>query len=254
MPTKILISDIKIDRDLREGDNLSDLEQLTLTRPIVVHSDGRLIDGLRRVKLAEKLGVTDLPGYRVTTLEEMSKALAEQHTTPVTDWTRVIELLKFLKPAARDRWLNIRQSTMEQNRWSGGSQETTSTRPKGPSRPFINRALGGTSAAHWEVVEKIFNTAPPELVALVRAGKLSPSGALNRMHRHPKPGSVSEPRDQENLLDSAAQAIQAAARSFDKLDWPLKVEPERLRDLREQIYKGRSKITSFLNQSEEAAK
>lgn len=248
MLRKILIANIKIDRNLRDGDDLSDMDQLVLAQPIVVRGD-RLIDGLRRVKLAEKLGTPDLPAYDVTTLEEMSEALAKQHPTPLKDWDRVVELLRYLRPAMRERWVSIRQSTI--NEISG---REAGTRPKGPSRPLVTTALGGTSSAHWECVEKIWREGSPELIEEVRSGKLSPSGALNRINRLPKTGNVTDPKDQEVLLEAAAQAIRSAVRSFEKLHRPFTVDRERLRELRDHLYKSRSALTTFINQSEEAVK
>lgn len=252
MLKQILIEEIKIDRELRDGDDLSDLNAGQTWPPIVVNENYELIDGLRRLRRAERNGAKEITAHVFSTLEEASDALAEQHTTPVRDWTRVYELVHALRPYINARWQRLRANNIRRIT-SRTLEPVPST---GPSRPLITRALGGTSAAHWEIVERVYEGAvSPEFLEEVKAGRLTPSGAFNRAHRVPKQGDVSAPQDQQAVVTSAAQFLAQAVRALDRLSWPITANPETLAESIDQIRKSRAKITGFLNrQSEEAGK
>lgn len=250
MPKQILIEEIKIDRELRDGDDLSDLEAAETWLPIVVTENYELIDGLRRIRSAQKAGATSILAHVASTLEEMSEALAEQHTTPLKDWDRVYELVRDLRPYVNKRWQAIRANNIR--RITGRPLDPKV--PSGQSRPYVTKALGGTSAAHWEVIERLYeNPTDPDLMELMRAGRLTPSGLFNRLYRVPKQGQVTNAEDQLNLIAAVAQSMASAARSLEQLRWPLKVTQEKLAEPIDQIRRSRGKITTFLNrQSEEA--
>lgn len=252
MLKQILIEEIKIDRELREGDDLSDLNAGQTQPPIVVNENYELIDGLRRIRQAEGNGASKITAYVVSSLEEVADALAEQHTTPVRDWTRVYELVRAIHPYVTKRWLSIRRNNIRK----ATGREPAPLPSYGPSRPLVIRALGGTSSSQWEVVERCFEGGiPPEMLEEVKAGRLTPSGAFNRAHRQSKQGEgdVTNPLDQQALVASVAQFMVQAVRALDRLSWPISANPQDLAESIEQIRKSRTKITSFLNrQSEEA--
>ena len=250
MTKTILITEIKINRDLRDGDDLSDLGPTEDWLPVVVNEQFELIDGLRRIKKAESAGYTLIMAYVVSTLEEASEALAQQHTTPLRNWDRVYQLLIQLRPLMEKRWMRIRQNNIKI--MAGVPKDPTV--PRGQSRPYITKALGGLSAAHWEVLERLYDgRLSPEWLEEVRSGRLTPSGAVNRALRATKQGSVSEAEDQKVLIATASQYMLGAARALEQLEWPLKTPQEELSELIDSIRKARRKITHFLNrQSEEA--
>lgn len=250
MDKTILITDIKINRELRDDDDLSNLGSTEDWLPVVVSDQFELIDGLRRIRKAESLGYTHIMAYIVSTLEEASEALAQQHTTPLKDWDRVYQLLTHLRPLMEKRWMLIRQNNIKI--LAGVPQDPTS--PRGQSRPYITKALGGVSPAHWEVLERLYDgRLNPKWLEEVRSGRLTPSGAVNRAQRAPKQGNVSEVEDQTVLIATASQFMLAAARALEQLEWPLKTPQEELSELTNSIRKARRKITHFLNrQSEEA--
>lgn len=250
MPKQILIEEIKIDRELKDGDDLSDLDAAETWPPIVVNENYELIDGLRRIRSAERSGLKKIRAHVISTLEEASDALAEQHTTPMKDWDRVYELLHALRPYINARWQRIRANNIR--RITGKDLEPVPSR--GPSRPIVTRALGGTSSSHWEIIERIYEgKLAPEYLEDVRAGRLTPSGAFNRAHRAPKQGEVTDPQDQQVLITATAQFMSQAVRSLERLAWPITATSEDLAEPIEQIRRARAKITGFLNrQSEEA--
>jgi hypothetical protein len=251
MTDMVLISEIKIDRDLREGDDLSDLKPEDLAKPIVVTTDGRLIDGLRRIRLLEKMGVPNVPAYQVDTLEEAAEALAEQHPTQLRDWQRVAEIMPFLRAFGERRWLKIRQASIAHN---AHGKTMPADRPQGPARIYLQKAFGGLSPAHYEVAERVLgDDYPEELKEEVRSGRISPSGAVNRMHRRGLSGHVTAPAEQEMLIHTTAQSIRSAAMNLEQLG-PIRVEATRVKELREHLFKSRTMITTFLNQLEEAVK
>jgi hypothetical protein len=250
MTKKILIEDIKIDRELRNGDDLSDLSEDTVHQPIVVQGD-RLIDGLRRVELAKKLGITELEAHDPQTLEEACDVLALQHSRPITDWLRLYELTKYLRTHLAERTKRVRTSNTRQLRASRLAGE-----PKPPSvvhsRILFGKALGGTPSSQFISVVPLFEQAPRELVLEVLSGKVTPHGAMSRSRRREFRGQVTGKEGQLVLLNTAVQNLRNLADSLWMLGSPIEVDPQTVTQIISELRKSRTDITKALKRLEEA--
>lgn len=244
----ILIKDIKINRELRVGDDLSDLDPEVIKQPIVVRGNV-LVDGLRRIELAKRMGVTELEAHDADNLVDMAEALALQHPTPMRDWMRVYQIVKALKPLVDKRLLQIRKTPKN---FVGA---TGSPVQGGPARPLISKALGGVGPGNFETVVSLIEKGPKELVHRVLYGNLSPAGAKGYMQRRKEfqGGDITDPEGQLHILESVVQAMRNINETLVKIG-PLAVNPEDMLRIKEEMYRNRSKITTAMNQLEEAAK
>lgn len=245
MSKEILIEEIKIDRELKADDDLSDLDESALKQPIVVQGD-RLIDGLRRVELAKRLGVTKLPAEDPQSLEEAAEVLGKLHPTPVSaqGWLRVYRLMKYLQPMGVERGRQYRAQHM--SRLNRGEPVI---RMKETSRDLIKHALGGVSSAQFESIVRLVEKAPREIVLPVLGGEVSPAGGLMRWKRMSQfQGRVKGAEDQEVLIRESTQTIRAAVDSIWMLDNDIKIDAERLGELVKGLRKARRNLMTVINQ------
>jgi hypothetical protein len=250
MSKKILIEEIKIDRELKADDDLSDLDESALKHPIVVQGD-RLIDGLRRVELAKRLGVVKLPAEDPQTLDEAAEVLGKLHTTPVNKrqgWLRVYELMKYLRPLSVIRGRLFRTQHLSRlNR----NEDTVHIGLH--SRDLIKVALGGVPSSQFEPVVQLIEGGPKEVVLPVLNGEISPAGGLMRWKRRKKfQGRIKGAQEQEVLIQESTQTIRAATDAIWMLDSDIKIDAERLGELIKGLKKARRNLITVINQLEEA--
>jgi hypothetical protein len=250
MSKKILIEEIKIDRELRADDDLSDLDESALKHPIVVQGD-RLIDGLRRVELAKRLGMTKLPAEDPQTLDEAAEVLGKLHTSRVSTrqgWLRVYELMKYLQPMSVVRGRMFRSQHLTRLNRHEDSVSIGSL-----SREVIKKALGGVPSSQFEAIVRIIEGGPREIVLPILNGELTPAGGLARWKRRSKfQGRIKGGAEQEVLIQESTQTIRAAVDSLWMLDSNIKIDAERLGELLKGLKMARRNLITLINQLEEA--
>lgn len=253
MVKKILIADIKIDRELKPGDDLSDLvwpANLDEMVPVIIQ-DYVLIDGLRRIKALEKAGVTEVIAVEPTTLEEAAAALAAAHPVPLDDWERVWQLRQYLHPLIQQR--------VRQQRIAGGTGKKRHDRwdptvKMVGARELTHRALGGTKAAQFEKVERVFTEADEKLLEKVRSGKLTPAGAYNLMVRNRRKliGTVQDPTQQGQVLTAGLRQLTTALLVIQKIGEPVTIPVDELATVTKELRKQRGTLSAIIHQLEEA--
>jgi hypothetical protein len=247
MTKQILISDIKIDRELRDGDDLSDLDPSVVSQPIVVQGD-RLVDGLRRVELAKKMGLTELEAHDPQTLEEAAEVLALQHKTPLVNWLRVYELMKYLKPLLADRTVRLRAKGTSHLKHS----KVTKSAPVIHSRILYRKAFGGLPSSQFNAVIPLFERHDRDAVMDVLNGKITPHGALTRYRRKQFQGRILGEEAQLALLNTTLQNLRNLADSMWMLGTPIEIDTETVTKIIAELRKTRGDLSKAINRLEEA--
>ena len=251
MAKKILIANIKIDRDLESGDDLSDLGPESLKTPIVVRDDV-LIDGLRRITLATKLGIEEISAVDPKTLEEACAALARNHKRHQPSWQRIVEIHPYLAKLTNERLRKIRseQSTglTKFQRWDPNRVRVT------PARDLISQAYAGVKPNQWERLIALIATGREDLVQDVIAGKTTPAAAYVKStdRRSPFRGTVTNAREQYEMLVAAAAAMKATISAVQRIAKPINIKPEQAKPVISDLYKIRATLSTMIHQLEEA--
>jgi hypothetical protein len=255
MVRKILIKDIKIERELRPGDDLSGLkkEGFNTHDQAVILYKGKLIDGLRRIRALEDWNVTTVWANDSSSLEETADLLSKAHPTPVTNWWRVYEITTDLRAIVQDRVRELRAKAQSgkppHSPWDPSLRRES-------SRTIITRALGGVGAAQWEKLVRIIETGEQTMVDRVMRGELTPAAAYSRLERKRKArlGDVKTPAEQIHLLDKVAQQLRIASTLLQKVSYPVQLNPEDSSRLAADLRKHRAMLAPVIRQLEEAAK
>lgn len=245
MAKMILISDIKIDRELREHYPVS-VDELDLSQPIVVQGD-RLIDGLRRVEKARALGITELPAEDPQDLREACEVLARLHPTPLKDWLRVYQLMKYLSPLVAVWSKKVRREHLDRI----AKKQPTSHNPV-KVRDLLVKAFGGVRPGNYEAIIKLVEHGPEDIVEAVLRGELSPSGGKQRAQRRNRfQGRVTGKTEQETLIKEVNQTIRTAVDTIWMLG-PINIDKDRYNELLKELRINRRNIATVINQLEEA--
>lgn len=248
------ISDIKIDRELRDGDDLSDLNRADLKKPIVVLKDGTLVDGLRRIRKAQQKKWETIPAYVVSELEDACEALAIQHPSAVTNWPRMWEIYSILHPLLVERAKIIRRyvNTISGN-YSQSLPGQLPPKPKtsGTSRDMMHKAFGGIGQYHFEALARLNKYGSRQLWDQVMANQITPGAAWSRHRKTRNVGEVTKAEDQRALLESMTSTLRAAAQTLLRMG-PSTLDREELQSYLLHLYRTRSIISRFMNQLEEA--
>jgi len=135
-------------KDLGDIDGLAaSIAKLELMHPIVVHPDGRLIAGYRRLKACEALGWTTVPVTRVDidaiARGEWAENAMRKDLSPSERWAIYEEVKKVETAAARER-----QATLNNAETAPGNFPEAS---KGEARKKAAKATG----ASYKSLEKI---------------------------------------------------------------------------------------------------
>lgn len=240
----ILISDIKINRELAPGDDLKDLTasiiDLGVEAPVVLYQ-GELIDGLRRIRVVENLGLDRISAINATDFPGVTDALALSHTEPLTDYARMATLITFLMPLGRQ--------------WMHEDQRTKKTFSKPAVRPRISKALGGVSDSSYGKFATILKDpgANPDLIKRVLSGSITPSSAyrLYLMERSRSP--ILDADEQLQILDHVNHGLRTQLDLLNKLSGGAD-KTEEVQQKLELLRKSRRRLSYIIHRLEEATK
>jgi hypothetical protein len=251
MTNKILISDIKIDREIPSDLQLDDLDRNDLKQPIVLQGT-LLVDGLRRIEKAKQLGITELPFVDPQTIEELAEALAKAHPTPVKNWLRVYQLMKHLNRQIAKRGKRYRATHMTRINKERFGHEAPEELKIETARELVKRALGGIPSAQSESIVRVIEGAPKHIVLAILNGEVTPAGALMRWNRTKRfQGRVTGEAEQETFIREATQTIRAATDSLWMLG-DINIKADRFETLLKGLKLARRGLATMINQLEEA--
>lgn len=237
------LRDLRVERALEDGDDLSDLNFMKTVGPhaippIVIKMDGVILDGVRRYEKARKLGWDYLVGVKSRNVEEVSAALAENHTKPLTRWVQVADIVAYLRFLNKERTRAYRRGNI------------TGTRV--PIRDLVGSALGGLNPSNHEKVGIVLQH--PHLSAKLLAGEISPAGAYNIMLAQQRQrGHVEDPAEQMELYQSALRQLQIVVESLRRMG-EITIAPSEATELRKQYKYTRNRLNIVMNRLEEAMK
>lgn len=211
VPVEQLVAD---DRTKPDPKLVEDIKRNGLKVPIAVNAApsvapiGTIVDGRRRVAAAAKLGWTEIPGFRITSLDECADALSLAHTSPLKDPFRLREIGLLLREYAA-----LRSRVMHRR----NGDERMKAPPALPARNLYSRALG--EFKRMEVVHRGFDglqMVPPDPVSVFvvngwRDGTLSLSRGISTLAGKGEAvilrGRVRDGAEQEAILNNTVQAL-----------------------------------------------
>lgn len=221
----VFIADIKMSRDLEDGDDLTELAasiaHLDIKIPVLLDRDNRLIDGLRRIRVFQNMSRQTVACVRSRTFEQSIEHLtkAREHGVEQRPMTprHIFLLYEDLHDQIMDR--------VKRNRKARKGLSRYDSNPVGSSRPLLADALGVAPAlinhTHTLYKRALLDTDEGRwaagLVALVDSGELSVHAATGRLksynllNRHPI--SMQEQRQlMEGILIQTAGVVRAFER------------------------------------------
>lgn len=251
MAKRILIEDIKIDRELEPGDDLSDLSEDHLIDPVVVQGNV-LIDGLRRIKLAVSLGIEDILAEEPQTIEEASAVLAWNHRLQRPSWKRILEIHPYMAELIQQRLRRIR-SEQAAGRTKFEAWDPNRVRVT-PSRDLLSAAYGGVKSHQWERLVALSNEGRRDLLEQIFEGAISPAAAYvqARDTRNPFRGSATDATEQWEILNASVQAMRVTITAIRGIATPVTIPAERITSVLPDYYKVRASLSKIIHQLEEA--
>ena len=241
MSNLYMLRDLKSQRALDDGDDLSDLDFMNKvgphkTRPIVI--DGNIIiDGVRRFMKAQELGWDYIVGVNPATVDEAVEALAANHKKPLTRWVQVADIVLYLRKLNKPRERLMRRKLVG---------------PQPPIRDLMTKALGGLNSSQFEKVCLVL--ADPVVGPGVRAGITSPATAYaTLMKQEKRRGTIENAEEQAEIYGNALRQLRMVNESLRKLG-TIQLEPNKALEIRRNFNSARNSLNALLRRLEEAFK
>lgn len=229
-PENVPVASIPWDVEPHDQELVDDIKANGLLIPITLNAAedvdviDAIVDGRKRLAAAKFLGWSEIPAFRVRTLEEAAEALSLAHTsTPQYPFLskpsnpfRLRELGLFLRRYAAKRTRDGRRRSVEEK------EATRRTRPS--ARELYEKALGGFTRI--DVLHRVFTEAERDPAALLvikgwQSGTLTLSRGLSIMDGGGKGvilrGQIRNGTEQQAIIDNATQALTNIAASLNGL-------------------------------------
>ena len=222
----VLIADIKISRDLEQGDDLSGLEasiaHLDLKIPVLLDQDNQLIDGLRRIRVFQNNGRQAIACVRSATFDQSIAHLRRTHEHGVQERPVSPRRIFLLYGDLYDQIMARMMAGREARR--GKPKHLRD--PIGPTRPLIAKAVGSTESilnhSHTLYRRALLNNEEgriaAELAAQVDSGELTIHAAAGRLKMYKRVGRHGgTEQEQRQLINGLLIQATGVVNAFDRI-------------------------------------
>lgn len=259
------IEQVLTSRTLAPDDDLTALskhiQDSGLKVPILVDTEYRLIDGLRRLEAMRRLGFTQVEVTATTLYPVACQSLkrARQHGVEALPLTarRVWQLYNDMIPLLR----------ATKTHYMTGRKKGTGARASAGGRPMFTDALGLHSESYLQAVTQVFRAAEDPkhalheraltAVVMLEADPSTPYPALHYMKQKPGlKGGITKYKEQKDLLEGAAAAIRGLMRGLMEMgSLDSKYPTDEARSAVNELARLRTQLNKFLkNVNEEINK
>lgn len=197
--TTLRIHDIKIDDRVRK--DLGDLSDLTesirvhgLLQPVVIDPQDRLIAGARRLEAASAAGLTSVPVFRVSTLDdallkltaERDENICRKDFTPGEAVALGERLEKLERPKAEKRKASAITSRDEKGRAKSTGGKLP---PVAKTRDAVGAAVG-MSGKNYEKAKAVVKAAKADAALLPALNEMNQTGNVSKAFREVKRAAI----------------------------------------------------------------
>lgn len=254
---KVRVASVIVQRDDADAippttDSALDLD------PIIVTSDMVLIDGLRRLKWFQANAYEDIPAIVVSTFPDACDAVRLQNAGVSQTIQRQWEIIKSLRILGEE-WKRVNAT----GGWVWDKDGARRNPPKtnrnhrvySPERSTPRRicAALGVSYHQYQAIRYIYSRAETgderaiELVADIKAGKISAQKAFEKHHRpFGLGGPVTRQAEQTRILAGSITGLESHLSVLRKLGHPLKVTGSDLDSVISQLTDLRGELSAFI--------
>ena len=252
MSKNIPVEDVKTPREI--------IEPLTPPEgpedPILIHDDGTLIDGLRRLRWAQSQGRKTIKAEVATEFLVAIENLKRARRGTIMPMRRVYEIHKELKDLHR---AHNRATMLEvnRNRRKPGYVRKTDVSPTRSTD--IGRALyiQATGESQFQATIKLYKLAEEDpnsefakRIRLYDEGKISKTrtlAAVKKGHPNSLSGPVRKASEQLQLIKGAAMTLHSVALAIRNLGEPILANPDDFAEAIEDLRVSRARITTFIH-------
>jgi len=236
-------------QDLQVRTMKTSIKREGLHFPVLLTSDLKLIDGLRRVEAYHEMGLTEIPAFITNDFVDAIDYLIEMNKGYDIPYVRMGQIMMEMRPMMLEETARSRS----RGRW----RTTDPPRRHGRAREAYAEAFHESGTAAISRLQGLYlssskgNPRAVELVKQMEAGIISPHQAYSRLYARPFfKGDVIDRAAQESLLRNTTQHLSAVIKGLTKLQSPVKVRPEVAQECLDDLRLARATLISAIRELE----